>query len=268
MELRVGPDLQSASDVIRLWRAEVTWSGRLRWLCGCFCVRVFAIGSKCSCQHRGWRCFQGLIPCRRPHQPFRQISVYAMCVLAHIRLIKRKYQQRFRSSCRMPQCFTVPSAGSSYSATEQSSTRGGCFVGAVAADAGLSRWSEKFEMMVTKNVCFCRSRRRGMFFLWTLLVKDPRRRQERKRSRWASFQHASRQQAARRPDDMNKTGDSLMRTSWFAHPSDTTETNEQEINLTFIRRRCCNEVIISSFCFFQERWDVFESGKYSRAADN
>lgn len=68
--------------------------------------------------------------------------------------------------------------------------------------------------------------------------------------------------------NMNKTGDSLMRTSWFTHPSDTTETTGQEINLTFIRQRCCNEVIIRSVCFFWERWEEFESGKYSRAADN
>lgn len=48
--------------------------------------------------------------------------------------------------------------------------------------------------------------------------------------------------------NMNKSGDSLLTTSWFTHLSDRTETNEQEINLTFIRQRCCNNVIMSSFC--------------------
>lgn len=55
-----------------------------------------------------------------------------------------------------------------------------------------------------------------------------------------------------RMSNMNKSADSLLTTSWFTHPSDRTETNEQEINLTFIRQRCCNDVIISSFCFLWE----------------
>lgn len=151
--------------------------------------------------------------------------------------------------CRMPQGrgFTLPSAASSYSATEQSL---GCFVGAVAADTQLPAWGHQRSISTTTG--------ENTKNMELQLQLHP----------GSNMQADSGQPFVLMTSSMNNTGASLGRTSWFTRLSDPTETNEQRIHLTFIRRRCCNEVIISSFCFFQQRWDEFEAGKYSRVADN